>query len=93
MVFNSLNGQAQEYLSNILTKCSGNNVRSPCSKEQETEQETVPFARSTYYEKLFSVTGPKLWNSLPIQKRQSSSLIKLQKSVKSYSSSKQFNDP
>ena len=73
MVFKSLNGQAPEYLSNLLTKCSETNVRGLRSSKQETLK--VPFARTTYYEKSFSVTGPKLWNSLPIQIRQSSNLI------------------
>ena len=73
MVFKSLNGQAPEYLSNLLTKFSETNVRSLHSSKQETLK--FPFARTTYYEKSFSVTGPKLWNSLPIQIRQSSSLI------------------
>ena len=91
MVFKSLNGQAPEYLSNLLTKCSETNVRSLCSSKQETLK--VPFARTTYYEKSFSVTGPKLWNSLPIQIRQSSNLITFKQSVTSFYLSEQLNDP
>ena len=91
MVFKSLNGQAPEYLSNLLTKCSETNVRSLRSSKQETLK--VPFARTTYYEKSFSVTGPKLWNSLPIQIRQSSNLITFKQSVKSFYLSEQLNDP
>ena len=91
MVFKSLNGQAPEYLSNLLTKCSETNVRSLRSSKQETLK--VPFARTTYYEKSFSVTGPELWNSLPIQIRQSSNLIKFKQSVKSFYLGEQLNDP
>ena len=90
MVFKSLNGQAPEYLSILLTKCSETNVRSLRSSKQETVK--VPFARTTYYEKSFSVTGPKLWNSLPIQIRQSSNLITFKQSVKSFYLSEQLND-
>ena len=91
MVFKSLNGQAPEYLSNLLTKCSETNVRSLRSSKQETLK--VPFARTTYYEKSFSVTGHKLWNYLPIQIRQSSSLITFKNSVKSFYLNEQLNDP
>ena len=91
MVFKSLNGQAPEYLSNLLTKCSETNIRSLRSSKQETLK--VPFARTTYYEKSFSVTGPKLWNSLPIQIRQSSNLITFKQSVKSFYLSEQLNAP
>ena len=91
MVFKSLNGQAPEYLLNLLTKCSETNVRSLRSSKQETLK--VPFARTTYYEKSFSVTGPKLWDSLPIQIRQSSNLITFKQSVKSFYLSEQLNDP
>ena len=54
MVFKSLNVQAPEYLSNLLTKCSETNVRSLHSSKQETLK--VPFARTTYYEK--SIQSP-----------------------------------
>ena len=82
MVFKSLNSQAPEYLSNLLTKCSETNVRSLRSSKQEYLE--VTFVRTTYYENSFSVTGQKLWNSLPIQIRQSSSLITFKQSVKSF---------
>ena len=91
MVFKSLNGQAPEYLLNLLTKCSETNVRSLRSSKQKTLK--VPFARSTYYEKPFSVTGPKLWNSLPVQIRQSSNLIIFKQSVKSFYLSEQLIYP
>ena len=67
------------------------NAKSLRSSKQETLK--VPFARATYYEKSFSVTGPKLWNSLPIQIRQSSNLITFKQSVKSFYLSEQLNDP
>ena len=41
----------------------------------------------------FLVSGPKLWYSLPIQIRQSSSLITFKKAVKSFYLSEQLDDP
>ena len=58
MVFKSLNGQAPEYLSSLLTKCSETNTRMLRSSEQEILK--VPFARTSFYKRSFPVTGPKL---------------------------------
>ena len=58
MFFKSLNGQAHEYLSSLLTKSSETNTRNLRSNEQEILK--IPFARTAYYKKSFSVTGPKL---------------------------------
>ena len=49
MVFKSLNGQAHEYLSSLLMKCSETNTRNLRSSEQEILK--VPFARTAYYKK------------------------------------------
>ena len=91
MVFKPLNGQAPEYFSNLLTKGSETKVRSLRSSKQETLK--VPFARTTNYEKSFSVTSPDLWNSLPIQIRQLSSLITFKQSDNFFYLSEQLNDP
>ena len=82
MVFKSLNGQAPDYLSSLLKKSSETNTRNLPSNEQELLK--VPFARTAYYEKSFSVTGPKLWNALPIEIRKSTSLSTFKTSVKKY---------
>ena len=90
MVFKSLNGQAPEYLSSLLTKCSETNTRNLRSSKQEILK--VPFARTAYYKKSFSVTGPKLWNALPLEIRKSTSLDTLKTSVKKYYLNKQLNE-
>ena len=82
MVFKSLNGQAPEYLSSLLAKSSETNTRNLRSSEQEILK--VPFARRAYYKKSFSVTGPKLWNALPLEIRKSTSLATFKTSVKKY---------
>ena len=69
MVFKPLNGLAPEYLTNLLTKPSlmhGRNLRS-----NDKEILKIPFSRTTYYDKSFSVTRPRFWNSLPVELRQS----------------------
>ena len=90
MVFKSLNGQAPEYLSSLLTKCSETNTRNLRSSKQEILK--VPFARTAYYKKSFSVTGPKLWNALPLEIRKSTSLATFKTSVKKYYLNKQLNE-
>ena len=90
MVFKSLNGQAPDYLSSLLKKSSETNTRNLRSNEQEFLK--VPFARTAYYEKSFSVTGPKLWNALPLEIRKSTSLSTFKTSVKKYYLNKQLNE-
>ena len=60
------------------------------SSEQEILK--VPFARTAYYKKSFSVTGPKLWNALPLEIRKSTSLATFKTSVKKYYLNKQLNE-
>ena len=80
MVVKSHNGQAPGYLSSLLTKYSEANTRNLRSSEQEILK--VQFARTAYYKKYFSVTGPKLWNALPLEIRKSTSIATFKTSVK-----------
>ena len=82
MVFKSLNGLAPEYLTNLLTKPSQMHGRNLRSNDKEILK--IPFSRTTYYDKSFSVTGPRFWNSLPLELRQSSHLNSFIKALKSY---------
>ena len=90
MVFKSLNGQAPEYLSSLLTKSSETNARNLSFYEQEFLK--VLFALTAYYEKSFSVTGPKLWNALPLEIRKSTRLSTFKTSVKKHYLNKQLNE-
>ena len=60
MVFKALNGQATEYLSDLLIKSE--QIKNLRSKEILE----VPFSKTAYYDRSFSVNGAKLWNSLPL---------------------------
>ena len=82
MVFKSLNGLAPEYLTNLLTKPSQMHDRNLRSNDKDILK--IPFSRTTYYDKSFSVTGPRFWNSLPLELRQSSHLNSFKKALKSY---------
>ena len=82
MVFKSLNGLAPEYLTNLLTRQSETHSRNLRSNDKYMLK--IPFARTAYYEKSFSVTGPRLWNSLPLQIRQSTGLNSFTKLLKVY---------
>lgn len=70
-VFKSLNGLAPLYLSELL------HVHSPTRSLRSADQLllNVPrVKRKLRGDKAFSVAGPRLWNSLPLQIRQASSL-------------------
>ena len=82
MVFKSLNGQAPEYLTNLLTRSSETHGRS--LRSNDTEVLKIPFSRTVYWNKSLSVVGPHLWNSLPLQIRQASSVNAFKKSLMSY---------
>ena len=69
MVFKVLNGQAPEYLSDLLIKSE--QIKNLRSNEKENEKEIlkVPFSKTAYYDRSFSVNGAKLWNSLSLYLR------------------------
>ena len=72
LVYKSFNGHAPEYLSQLFTKfyeMQSRNLRSVDKDELK-----VPFARTNYFAKSFSVEGAKLWNALPIHLRQISNI-------------------
>ena len=58
-----------EYLSNILTPTNNTHLR---SHTQHMLQ--IPKPRLEFYRKSFAYSGPKLWNQIPLDIRQSESL-------------------
>lgn len=82
MVYKAINGQAPEYLSNLLVKSSESHSKSLRSGDREDLR--VPFSRTSYYERSFSITGAKAWNSLPNHVRQSSDLNSFKTSLRTY---------
>ena len=81
-VYKSISGQAPEYISSLFTYVSDHN-------ERQTRSTTlallhVPRSHSTNFDKAFSVQGPKLWNSLPADIRNSTSVYRFKSELKRY---------
>ncbi|KAJ8026318.1 hypothetical protein HOLleu_34130 [Holothuria leucospilota] len=65
LVFKPLNGDAPQYLKNLLREAPKSKYRLR-SSDQKSIYLTVPFTRnSTFADRSFSVYDPKLWNALP----------------------------
>ena len=80
MVYKSITGQAPECISSMLT-C--------VSDERQTTSTTldllhIPRSHSAYFDTAFSVKGPKLWNSLPADIRNSTSVNRFKSELKHY---------
>jgi hypothetical protein len=67
MVYKSLNGRAPEYMNDLL-KVIDNSVRTRSMTQKHLE---VPRSNKKIHEGSFSVYGPKLWNELPLEIRDS----------------------
>ena len=80
MVFKALNGQAPEYLSDLLIKSE--QIKNLRSNDKEILK--VPFSKIAYYDRSFSVNDAKLWKSLPLYLRQSTNINTFKKSLKLY---------
>ena len=72
LVYKSLNGLAPEYLSQLFTKTSEMHSRN--LRSVDNDELRVPFARTNYFAKSFSVESAKQWNTLPIHLRQISNI-------------------
>ena len=55
------------------------------STQESTNNLSIPFGRTTHYGlKQIKVNGPKIWNSLPINLRNTESFLNFKKSIKNY---------
>ena len=72
-VYKSISGQAPEYISSLLTYVSEYHERQTRSTTLDLLH--VPRSQSTNFDRAFSVQGPKLWNSLPADIRNSTSIV------------------
>ena len=68
-VYKSVNNEFPEYLSNLLTPKTNTNLR---SHTQQMLQ--IPKPRLEFFRKSFAYSGPKLWNQIPLNIRQSESV-------------------
>ena len=82
MVYKGINGLAPGYISSMLTYVSEHHERLNRSATSDTFH--TPRSHSSYYDKAFSVQGPKLWNNLPSDIRNSSTVNHFKRALKHY---------
>ena len=81
-VYNSFHCLSPKYLQNLLTKYTPGHrgLRS----STDLSRLTILKCKCTYGDKSFSVLGPKLWNSLPANIRDSPTIKSFKKLLKTY---------
>ena len=82
MMFKALHGMAPEYLSEMFVKTS--QIHSRSLRSTDNDMLRVPYARTNYFENSFTVSGAKLWNTLPLALRLTSNLNIFKQNVKSH---------
>ena len=70
--YKALNGQTPEYITNLLKPVAETRDRHLRSSSNGTL--AVPRSHTSIFDNSFSVSAPKLWNSLPVYLRNSSTL-------------------
>ena len=81
-VYKSISRQAPAYISSLLTYVSDHHKRQTRSTTLDLLH--VPRSLSTDFNRAFSVQGPKLWNSLPADVRNSKSINRFKSELKNY---------
>ena len=80
-VYKSLNGLCPQYLRNLLEhRKSARSLRS--NFQDLLIQPTCK--TKTYGDRAFSVCGPKIWNTVPLEIRQSSTVVLFKKKLKTF---------
>ena len=82
MVYKSITGQTPEYISSVLTYVSEHHEKQTRSTVLDLLH--IPRSHSAYFDRAFSVQGPKLWNSLPADIRNSTSINMFKRELKRY---------
>ena len=80
--YKAINNMTPAYISDMLTSMSMAHVRSLRSSDNDTLQ--VPRSRSALLDRSFSYSAPKLWNTIPQNARESTSLHSFKKQVKDF---------
>ena len=82
MVYKSLNGLAPDYLVNLYTKVWEKHTRN--LRSVTNDDLAVPFAKTNYFQKSFSVEGAYIWNSLPTDVKQIQNINTFNLSLRSH---------
>ena len=78
----SITGQAPEYIPSMLTYVSEHYERQ--TRLTVLDLLHIPRSHSAYFDRAFSVQGPNLWNSLPADIRNSTSINRFKSELKRY---------
>ena len=81
LIYKSLDGSAPEYISELLTMRP---APMRLLRSFDNLQLVVPKYKNKYGERSFSVSGPKLWNSVPFGIRSQPTLYSFKRSLKTY---------
>ena len=81
-VYKSITGQAPEYISSMLKYVCEHHERQTRSTVLDLLH--IPRLHSAYFDRAFSVHGPKLWNSLSTDIRNSTSINRFKRELKRY---------
>ena len=82
LMYKSLNNIAPDYLTERFMKVSETHNRQLRSADNDLLK--VPYSRTKYYDNSFTVSGAKLWNSLPLNIRQSPSIDSFKCRIKAH---------
>ena len=82
LMYKTLNNFAPDYLPERFIKISETHDRYLRSADSGLLK--VPYSRTRYYDNSFTVTRAKMWNSLPLNIRQSPSLGSFKGRIKSH---------
>ena len=82
MVYKGIKRSAPEYISSMLTYVSEKHERDTRSTALDLLH--IPRSHTSFFDRAFSVQGPKLWNSLPADIRNSPTINRFKSALKRY---------
>ena len=82
MVYKGINGSAPGYISSMLTYVSEKHDRHTGSTALDLLH--IPRTHTSFFDRAFSVQGPKLWNSSPADIRNSPTVNRFKSALKRY---------
>ena len=82
MMYNALNGMTPEYITDLFKNTLVAQNRQ--LRSVENNMLSIPSSKTCYYDRSFTVDGAKQWNELPINIKQSPSLLSFENSIKAY---------
>ena len=82
MLYKRITGKAPGYISSMLTYVSEHRKRQ--TRSTALDLLDIPRSHSAYFDRAFSVQGPKLWDSVPADIRNSTSINRFKSELKRF---------